>query len=93
MSVVVRAFVVGLVATGLLVFVVAAALGVGAASTALALDVRIGPLGLLTVERDGPEVAASVGPGVAVVAGLGGLANAAAAALLARRRRRKEPVA
>jgi hypothetical protein len=92
-SIVVRAFVVGLVATGLLMFVVAAALGVGAASTSLTLDVRLGPLGLLAVERDGVEVAASVGPGLAVVAALGGLLNAAAAALLARRRRRGEPVA
>lgn len=83
----VTAFLLGLVAVGV-------AAGAAAVAAAIAADaggwggyrISLGPLLLTEFERDGADTAASFGPGLAVVATVGGVLNALGAALLLRRR-------
>jgi hypothetical protein len=82
-----RAFVLGAVAAGVVAYAVAAALAVTAQAGERTLELALGPLGLVTVARDGPTTVTTFGAGLVVVACVGGLANLAAALLLARRAR------
>jgi hypothetical protein len=76
----------------MLAYAVAAAAAVIVQAGGGVLDVHVGPLVLVAVERSGAVTSTMFGPGLLAVAALGGLANAAAAALLARRARRRARV-
>jgi hypothetical protein len=82
---VVRAFVLGAVGVGLLVYVAAAAVAVAAEAGARDLDARLGPVLLVAVEHVGNSSSLTLGPGLALVAVGGGLVNATAAVVIARR--------
>lgn len=84
-----RALALGTVAVAMLAYAVAAAAAAIVQAEGGRLDVHVGPLVLVAVERSGDAAAAVFGPGLLAVAALGGLANAAAAALLARHARRR----
>lgn len=86
---VLKAFILGLVAFGVLAYAAAAAVAFLAIGGEMdALRVGAGTLVLVEVERaaDGSSIT-TFGPGLLGVAVLGGLLNAAAAAALERRRR------
>lgn len=85
---VVRAFALGAAAAGLLAYALAAAIAVIAQSGGRTVDVHVGPLVLVAIERTGATTATSIGSGLLLVALLGGVVNALAAAVLARRLRR-----
>lgn len=87
-AVVVRAFALGAVAAGLLGYAVAAAVAVIAQSGGRTVDVHVGPLVVVAIERAGATTATTFGSGLLAVALLGGVVNALAAAVLARRLRR-----
>lgn len=86
-SVVLRAVVLGAAAVGLVAYACAAAAAVIVQVGGSTLDVRLGPVTLVAVERAGTGVATTFGSGLLVVALLGGIVNALLAVLLARRRR------
>lgn len=86
-SVVLRALALGAVAAGLVAYAAAAAVAVIAQAGGRALDVHVGPLALVVVERSGDATATTFGSGLLAVAVLGGVVNALLAAALARRRR------
>jgi len=88
----VRAFVLGAVASGLLAYALAATVAVLAQSGGRAVDVRLGPLVLVAVQRAGTATATTFGSGLLAAAVLGGVVNALVAALLARRLRRLRPM-
>jgi len=86
-SVVLRALALGAVAAGSLAYAGAAALAVITQAGGRALDVRVGPLVLVVVERSGGGTATTFGSGLLALAVLGGVVNALLAVALARRRR------
>lgn len=87
-AVVVRAFVLGAAAAGVLAYALVAAVAVVAQSGGRTVDVHAGPLVLVEVARTGASTATTFGSGLLAVALLGGVVNVLAAALLARRQRR-----
>ena len=91
-AVAVRAAALGAVAFGLLAYALAAAAAVVAQSAGRMLNVHVGPLVLVAVERSGTATETTFGSGLVAVALLGGVANAGVAALLARRLRRAGPI-
>ena len=92
-SIAIRALLLGTAATGAVCFVAAAGLALAVAATDAGLRVGVGALVLVEVAQSPGESAVSVGPGLAVVALCGGLANAAAALVLTRRRGGGGPIA
>jgi hypothetical protein len=82
-----KAFVLGVLGVGLLAYVAAAVVALAASVGGSDLDVRIGPLSIVSVERVADATSLGLGVGLVVVALVGGLANAVAAALIARRAR------
>lgn len=86
-AVLLKAAVLGAVAAGLVAYACAVALAVLAQSGGRALDVRVGPLVLVAVERTGEGTTTTFGSGLLVAALLGGIANVLLAVALARRRR------
>jgi hypothetical protein len=82
-----RSFLLGVAAIGLPAYVAAAAIALSAQVGARDLDLAVGPVVLVVVAREGNETSTALGPGLAIVALAGGLANAVAASLLARRAR------
>ncbi len=81
-----RALVLGLVATGILAYTIATAAAIIVASSGATIDVRFGPLVVLAVEEldDGGAVT-TMGPGLLLVALVGGAVNAGGALVIARR--------
>ena len=73
----------------MLAYAVAAAAALVVQAGGGVLDIHVGPLVLVAVERSGATTSTLFGPGLLAVAALGGLVNVAAAALLARRARRR----
>jgi len=86
-SVVVKALALGTVAAGLIAYALAAAGAVLAQAGGRTLDVHLGPLVLVAVERVGATTATTFGSGLLAVALLGGVVNALLAVALARRLR------
>ncbi len=87
----VRAAILGTVAAGVLAYTVATAAVIVVASSGSVLDLGLGPVAVLSVDQlpdDGGTVT-TLGPGLIVVALVGGLANAVAAFVIARRERRR----
>jgi hypothetical protein len=80
-----RAFALGAIALGVLAYAGAAALAVGAQAAGRSLVVGFGPLVLVSVEREASNAVTTFGPGLLVVAILGGCVNLAAARLVRRR--------
>jgi len=80
-----RAFALGAIALGVLAYAGAAALAVGAQAAGRSLVVGLGPLVLVSVEREASNAVTTFGPGLLVVATLGGCVNLAAARLVRRR--------
>lgn len=86
-SVVVRAVALGMLAAGLVAYACAAAAAVVVQAGGRTLDVHLGPLALVAVERTGAGTATTFGSGLLAVALLGGIVNALLAVVLTRRRR------
>ncbi len=84
---IVRAFVLGALAVGALVYVTAATVALAAGVGGQELHARLGPLVLVSVQSVGGSTSSTLGPGLVVIALVGGLANLGAAAILARRSR------
>jgi hypothetical protein len=85
----VKAFLLGSFATGLLVYVVAAAVAVSAQAAGQTLDVSLGPVTVVSVAHDGTAVVTTFGAGIALLALAGGVLNACAAAAVRRRAERR----
>lgn len=84
----VKSFLLGTVALGILGYALVAALAVAAQAGSRTLDIALGPLTLVAITADGTSTATTFGPGLVVVALVGGIANLAAAFLLSHRHRR-----
>lgn len=80
-----RAFVLGAVAIGVLAYTLAAALAVAAQAGGRTLDVALGPLAVVAVAGERSETVTTFGPGLLVLAFVGGLVNLATARLIERR--------
>ncbi len=80
-----KAFALGSIAFGVLAYAGAAALAVGAQTAGRSLVVGLGPLVVVSVERETSAAATTFGPGLLALALFGGCVNVAAARLLQRR--------
>jgi hypothetical protein len=87
----VSAFLLGAAAIAVVVYVFVAALALVVAAGGSTMRLGLGPLVLVSVERDGGSTTTVIGSGLLALALLGGLANLVAAHMLSRRRDR-EPV-
>jgi hypothetical protein len=81
-------FLLGTVGAGALVYAAAIAAAALADAGGAELDVALGPLVVLAVERDGASVTTVFGPGLVLLAVAAGALNALAATVLRRRRDR-----
>jgi hypothetical protein len=89
-----KAFALGTVAVAVLAGAALAVMSAVAASgSGPDLELSLGPLLLLSVERVGDTTESAIGPGIGVVALLGGCLNTGALMLLVRRGRRPDPMA
>jgi hypothetical protein len=84
-----KAFVLGMLAAGVVTYAVAGALAVSAQVSGRALELGLGPLHLVSVVTRGTATTTTFGPGLAVVAVLGGLLNLVAAWAVQRRAERE----
>ena len=84
-----KAFVLGSLAFALVGYAAAAALAVVAQAGGSAIEIGVGPLLLVSVTLEGVTRVTTFGPGIIVLALVGGLANVAAAQLIRRRTRRR----
>ena len=80
-----KPFVLGLLALGIVGYAMAAALAVAAQAGGSTIDVGVGPLLIVSVTHDGATLVTTFGPGIPVIALVGGLANLAASQLLRHR--------
>ena len=84
-----KAFVLGSLAFAVVGYAVAAALAVAAQAGGTTIDVGVGPLLLVSVTLEGASRVTTFGPGILVLALVGGVANVAAAQLIRRRAGRR----
>jgi len=84
-----KAFLLGMLAIGVVAYTAAAALAVAAQAGDRPLDLTLGPVGVLTVADHGGVTTTTFGPGLFLIAVAGGLANLALAALIRRRAERQ----
>jgi hypothetical protein len=84
-----KAFLLGALAVGIVAYAMAAALAVSAQAAGRTLDLRLGPLEILSVATQGSTTAISFGPGLLALALVGGLLNLAAATVVRRRAERE----
>ena len=84
-----KAFVLGALALAVVGYAAAAALAVAAQAGGTTVDVRVGPLLIMSVTLEGAARVTTLGPGILVIALVGGLANVAAAQLIRRRHGRR----
>jgi hypothetical protein len=84
-----KAFVLGALALGIVGYALAAALAVTAQAGGSTIEVGVGPLDLVSVTRDGATTVTTFGPGILVIAVLGGLANVVVASLMRHRSARR----
>ena len=80
-----KAFMLGLVAFGILGYALAAAVAVATQAGGSTIDASVGPLLLVSVTMEGRAAVTTFGPGLLVIAIVGGLANVAAAQLIRHR--------
>ena len=76
-----RAFLLGAFAVGVVAYALVAGLAVTAQAGGRALDLALGPLTLVSVTQEGTATVTTFGPGLVVLALVGGLVNLAAAQL------------
>lgn len=88
----VRALALGAAAVGVLAYAAAAAAAIIVQAGRSELNVRVGPLVLVAVERSEGVATTTFGTGLLALALLGGVLNAVMAELLARRSRRAPPM-
>ena len=84
-----KAFVLGSLALGIVGYAVAAALAVAAQAGGTTIDIGVGPLRFVSVTLEGASRVTTFGPGILVLALVGGAANVAAAQLIRRRAGRR----
>ena len=84
-----KVFVLGLAATAIFGYAAAAAAAVIAQSAGRSLSLAVGPLVVVSVESDAAGAVTTFGPGLAVVAIVGGLANLCVAQFVGRRSGRR----
>lgn len=84
-----KAFLLGMLAVGVVAYAVAAALAVSAQAAGRALDVGLGPLEIVSVVMQGSATTTTFGPGLAALAVGGGLLNLTAAWVVRRRAERE----
>ena len=84
-----KAFLLGTLAVGIVAYAVAAALAVSAQAAGRMLDLRLGPLEIVSVATQGTATAITFGPGLLALALVGGLLNLAAATVIRRRAERQ----
>ena len=68
-----KAFLLGALAVGIVAYAVAAALAVSAQAAGRTLDLALGPLVIVSVTTHGTATAMTFGPGLLVLAVVGGL--------------------
>jgi hypothetical protein len=88
-----KAFLLGFVAVGLVVYVFAAAVSLAVVAGGGTLLLALGPLTAVEVARSGNDTATSFGIGLVALALAGGVANGVAAAILRRRPARRDGTA
>ena len=84
-----RAFLLGALAIGLVAYAAAAALAVAAQAGDRSLDLALGHLAVVSVVERQDATTTTFGPGLLVVALVGGLANLALASFIRRRAERQ----
>jgi hypothetical protein len=85
---VVKAFLLGAVAVGVVAYASVAALAVTAQAAGRALDISLGPLTLVSVTQGRTATVTTFGSGLVALALVGGFVNLAAAQLMRHRSRR-----
>ena len=80
-----KAFVLGSLALGIIGYTLAAALAVAAQAGGYTIGVGVGPLLVVSVTLEGATKVTTFGPGIPVVALIGGAVNLAAATLIRHR--------
>ena len=88
-----KAFLLGALAVGALAYALLATLALTAQAGGRTLDVTLGPLVFVSVGEESEAIVTTFGPGVVVLALVGGLANLAAARPRPAPRRRQVPIA
>ena len=84
-----KAFLLGTFAIGLVAYTAAAALAVAAQAGDRSVDLALGPVGIVSVVERAGATTTTLGPGLLLLAVVGGLANVAVAALIRRRAERQ----
>jgi hypothetical protein len=84
-----RALALGAVASGVVAYTLATAVAVAVASGGSTIEIAVGPVVVLAVERADGDAVTTLGPGLAVIALAGGILNAAAAVVVSRWGRRR----
>lgn len=87
-----KAFVLGFFALGVVGYAIVAALAVAAQAGGHTLDVALGPLLVVSVTAERATMVTTFGPGLLVIALVGGILNLVAAQLL-RQRHGRGPIA
>lgn len=80
-----KAFMLGAIAVGILAYAGATALAVAAQAAGRSLAIGLGPIVVVAVEREASAAVTTFGPGLIVIAAIGGLVNLGAAQLIRRR--------
>jgi hypothetical protein len=80
-----KAFLLGTVAVGIVVYALVAALAVTAQAGGRALEIAVGPLAFVSVTHGGAATVTTFGPGLVVLALAGGVVNVMVAQLMWRR--------
>jgi hypothetical protein len=84
-----KAFLLGMLAIGVVAYTATAALAVAAQAGDRSLDLTLGPVGILAVADHAGVTTTTFGPGLFLIAVAGGVANLALAALIRRRAERQ----
>jgi hypothetical protein len=84
-----KAFLLGMLAIGVVAYTAAAALAVAAQAGGHPLDIAFGPIRVVTVEDQAGVTTTTFGPGLLLIALAGGVANLALAAFIRRRAERE----
>lgn len=85
-----KAFVLGVLALGIVGYALAAALAIAAQAGGYTIHVGVGPLLFVSVTMEGVTKVTSFGPGIPVIAIVGGLANVGGARLFGHRAVRQD---
>ncbi len=80
-----KAFALGAIAVGVLAYAGISALAVSAQAAGRSLAIGLGPLVVVSVEHEVSAAVTTFGPGLVVIAIIGGLVNVGAARLIRRR--------